>query len=99
MQTAIDDIFLNYRIPANDVVVEVESIHALVRAMAPFSNDQLDTLEDELNFYVFTNLMGSLMQEVLRAVPTAGASKKSLTSPIRNQSSVKQNDNTFLCAV
>ncbi|NND22098.1 MAG: hypothetical protein HKM96_11010 [Boseongicola sp.] len=60
--------------PANDPAAQHEPVQALSRAISPLSGLQLETLEDELDFYAFTGLMGPLMKKVLSSVadtPTA----------------------------
>lgn len=98
MQKAIDVDFPKTWIPANDMVVEEEPIQALIRTMTEFSNDQIDTLEDELDFYAFTGITGSLMKEVFHSVPTAGVNIKPLASPISNRGVVEQNNELRRCA-
>ena len=69
MQKDIDLAFLKTSVPANNAVDEEAHIQALVCTLASCSDDQIRTLEDEINFYAFTGLMGSLMKYVFCSAP------------------------------
>lgn len=98
MQEEAVEFFIRNLPAANDLESQTEPVEALVRAMDALQGNQLIALEDELDFFAFTGLLGPVMKEVLASVSTAADVAKPNDSGDRRRGPSNLNGDPFLLA-
>lgn len=96
------------RVPTKVANVGEDPIAALVQAMQSLSRDEIEALEDEINFFAFSGLKGDLVQDILhkaadlseRSSPSdySGYAHKTVGRKGRSKHTANASDKALECA-